>query len=104
VRERVRNWREFSDRSPEAREILVHVAGEAVGDLAREVGVLVGQVAKAEVRVVKGVHQLPHILDSLAQRGGVAVELLRAEVIGIDRFVHRVGGQHPALEREHEAG
>jgi len=104
VGEGVRDRCEFPDCGPEAGEILVDVAGEAVGDLAREVGVLVGQVAKAEVRVVKGVHQFAHVLDPLAQRGGVALELLWAEIAGIDRLVHRVGGQHPALEREHEAG
>ena len=64
----------------------------------------VGQVAKAEVRVVEGVHQLAHVLDALAQRGGVALEPRRAEVIGLDGLVHRVGGQHPALECQHEPG
>ncbi|SVB28138.1 uncharacterized protein METZ01_LOCUS180992, partial [marine metagenome] len=56
------DWGEFLYGSPQAGEVLVHVAGKAVGNIAREVGVFVGKVAEAEVRVVEGVNQFAHVL------------------------------------------
>ena len=104
VGEFVRDRRELLDGRPQAGEVLVHVAGEAVGDVAGEVGILPDQVAEREVGMVKNVHELAHILDAFAQRGGVPLELHRGKIIGLDCRVHRVGRHHAALEREHEAG
>ncbi len=63
-----------------AGEVLVHVAGEAVGDVPGEVGVFPDEVAEREVGVVEDVHELAHVLDALAQRGGVPLELRRGKI------------------------
>ena len=65
---------------------------------------LFDEVPESEVGVVEGVHQLAHVLDALAQRGGVVLELRRGKIIGLDCRVHSVGSHHATLEREHEAG
>src|SRR5688500_9715922 len=59
------------NRGPEMAEILVHVAGEAIGDVAGEVRIFIGQNAEAEVLLVESVDKLAHIFDPLAERRAV---------------------------------
>src|SRR5438094_1655392 len=104
IRQGLRHRRELLDRFPEAREILVHIAAEAIGDVGCQFGILVGQFPEAEVRVVKGVNQLAHVLDALPQLGRVFPETRRREIARQERLVDGVAGHHPALERQHDAG
>src|SRR6185369_10864593 len=64
----------------------------------------VRQLAEAEVRIVKGVNQLAHVLDPFTQLRGVIPESRGREIIRGERFVNRVTGHNPAFEGQHDAG
>ena len=83
--------------SPEVAEVLVHVAGEAIGDLADRVGVFVDDAFERKFLIVKRIDQLAHVLHAAAEVARVGLELLRREVSFDERLVHGLAGEHATL-------
>src|SRR5690242_19441844 len=107
--QRVSHWQvlrqrhEFAELLPERLEILVHITAQAIRDFARRLGIFIHDLLEGELRVVKRIHQLAHVLDTVPHETTVAGKPFRREILFDDGLVYFLRRQRAAFEGEHQA-